>query len=331
MKFAVQRARQAAIDAAPEMRVVYAQTLIELAEEDPRIVVVDADLARSNGTDAFQRRFPERHVNVGVAEANMVGIAAGLSATGMIAFPSTFTCFAGRRVFDQFFISAAYANLNVKLTGTDPGVTATLNGGTHMAFEDFGLMRTVPGLTIYEPSDPVSLRKLLQQSAERYGSSYLRLHRKAVAPIYDETTPIELGTGIVLADGSDVTIIATGATMVPEAIAAAESLESRGIGAAVIDMHTVKPIDRELVATYAQKTGAIVTCENHQVQGGLGSAVAEVLAEEAPTPMCRIGIQEQFGEVGSLDYLMERFELTAASIERAAVEAIDKKSKRRTE
>ncbi len=306
---------------APEMRAVYVETLMELAEQDPRIAVVDADLARANATDRFRDRFPERHIDTGVAEANMVGIAAGLSAAGMIPFPGTFSCFAGRRVFDQFFISAAYARLNVKLTGSDPGVSATYNGGTHMAFEDIGLMRTIPALTIYEPSDPVSLRALLRESASTYGSSYLRLHRKEIPALYDESVHFELGKGVILSDGTDVTLIATGAVMVPEALAAADLLRAKGISAAVIDMHTIKPIDRELILEYAEKTGAIVTCENHQVSSGLGSAVSEVLSEELPVPMRRIGVQDLFGEVGSLEYLMERYGLTAASIV-AAAEAV---------
>ncbi len=307
------------------MRAVYSQTLMDLAAEDPRIVVIDADLARANATDKFRDAYPERHVDVGVAEANMVGIAAGLSTTGMIPFPGTFSCFAGRRVFDQFFISAAYAKLNVKLTGSDPGVAATYNGGTHMAFEDIGVMRTVPGLTIYEPSDPVTLRALLRESAATYGSSYLRLHRKYIAPMYDESFEAELGKGIVVTEGSDVTLIATGAVMVPEAITAAETLEASGINAAVIDMHTVKPIDRELVVRFARATGAIVTCENHQVNSGLGAAVAEVLVEEWPVPMRRIGVHDEFGEVGTLDYLKERYGLTAQSIVAAAEAVIEQK------
>lgn len=325
MTFAAPRAPAAAGADAPEMRAVYSQTLRELAAEDPRIVVVDADLARANATDKFRDAYPARHVDVGVAEANMVGVAAGLSTTGMIPFPGTFSCFAGRRVFDQFFISAAYAKLNVKLTGSDPGVTATYNGGTHMAFEDIGVMRTVPRLTIYEPSDPVTLKALLRESASTYGSSYLRLHRKQITPIYDESVTAELGRGIVVTEGGDVTLIATGAVMVPEAIAAAETLEAHGVNAAVIDMHTVKPIDRELVVRFARTTGAVVTCENHQVNSGLGAAVAEVLVEEWPVPMRRVGIHDEFGEVGTLDYLKQRYRLTAESIVSAAEAAIEQK------
>ncbi|MCG8481070.1 MAG: transketolase family protein, partial [Spirochaetales bacterium] len=215
-----------------EMRAVYGESLARLAEEDERIVVLDADLMRANGTFGFKDRFPGRWIDVGVAEANMVGISAGLSTTGMIPFPSTFTCFAARRTFDQFFVSANYARQNVKLTGSDPGVSAAFNGGTHMSFEDVGLMRTIPGITICEPSDPVSLTALLRQLAYRQGSSYLRLHRKAIVPIYAESETFELGKGKRLVDGRDMAIIAVGAICVAEALQAAERLEAEGVSAA---------------------------------------------------------------------------------------------------
>jgi len=308
-----------------EMRAVYGGELTRLADEDERIVMLDADLMRANGTVGFKEKYPERALDVGVAEANMVGISAGLSAAGLIPFPATFTCFAARRTFDQFFISANYAKQNVKLTGTDPGVAAAFNGGTHMSFEDIGLMRTIPGITICEPSDPVSLAKLLPQIAYKPGSSYLRLHRKAIAPIYGDGEEFELGKGKVIVDGSDLTIIATGAICVAEALAAAETLAGDGVSAAVIDMHTVKPIDEDLVAEYAAKTGAILTCENHQVRGGLGSAVAEVLTDRRPVPQRRIGIQDEFGEVGTQEYLQERFGLTAANLASEARRLLERK------
>jgi transketolase len=307
---------------AVEMRVAYGDELIRLADEDDRIVVLDADLMRANGTVPFREKYPERTFDVGVAEANMVGIAAGLSTTGLIPFPATFTCFAARRTFDQFFISANYAKRNVKLTGSDPGVAAAFNGGTHMSFEDIGLMRTIPGLTICEPSDPASLRALLPQIAYRYGCSYLRLHRKPIETIYDDSEEFELGRGKVVIDGDDVTIIAAGAILVHQAIGAAEILEKHGISAAVIDMHTIKPIDEDLILEYARKTGAIVTCENHQVRNGLGSAVAEVLVENEPTPMRRVGILDEFGEVGTQHYLQERFGLTADNIAEKATDLL---------
>lgn len=297
------------------MSSVYCDTLIDLAANDERIVVLDADLLRANGMLPFAERYPDRVFDVGVAEANMIGVAAGLSAVGLIPFPATFACFATRRVFDQFFVSAAYAQQNVKLTGTDPGITALFNGGTHMPFDDIGLMRGIPGLLVCEPSCPISLRKLLPQIAYRKGSSYLRLQRRpAAVPIYDETEEFELGRGKVVRDGADLTIITCGALMLHEALKAAEALSGAGISAALIDMYTAKPIDEDLIVRYAVKTGAILTAENHQVRNGLGSAVAEVVTDNQLVPMTRVGVKDEFGEVGTLDYLQQRYKLTADEI-----------------
>lgn len=297
-----------------EMRTVYNETLIKLAEADERIVLLEADLMRATGTKPFSERFPARTVNVGVAEANMVSIAAGLSTTGKIPFANSFATFASRRVFDQFFISANYARLNVKLVGSDPGITAALNGGTHMAFEDLGIMRTIPGLVVFEPADPVSLRKLVKCTAKHQGCSYMRLHRGMANILYAQDEQFELGKGKLLRTGKDIALVATGVVMVNEALKAAEMLAKDGIFASVVDMHTIKPIDRELIVHLAKTCGVIVSCENHQVINGLGSAIAEVLVETLPVPMARIGVKDMFGEVGSFDYLIERFELTAAHI-----------------
>ena len=308
-----------------EMRAMYAQTLIELAEKDEKIVLLEADLMRASGTKVFMDRFPDRTFEVGVAEANMLGIAAGLSASGKIPFADSFACFASRRAYDQFFISCNYARQNVKLVGTDPGISAAFNGGTHMSFEDMGLMRNIPRLVVFEPCDPVSLRKLVIQSAYHEGCTYMRLHRKPVNMIYREDEEFELGKGKILRDGTDVTLIATGVIMVNEALKARELLDKEKISAAVIDMHTVKPVDRDLVLHYAKKTGSIITCENHQVVNGLGSAVAEVLSENCPVLMKRIGINDEFGEVGTQDYLQYRFKLTAGNIAISAKEILKKK------
>ena len=297
-----------------EMRAVYCDTLKRLAEKDPRIVVVEADLMRASGTMPFKAAFPERGIDVGVAEANMVGVAAGLSAAGKIPFAATFGCFASRRTFDQFFLSANYARLNVKLTGTDPGISAGFNGGTHMPFEDIGMMRLIPGLTVIEPSDPVSLEKLIEASAAHEGCTYMRLHRKPMPALYNQDENFSLGKGKVLRNGKDVTIIALGAIMVNEAIKAAKQLEEQDISAAVIDILTVKPLDTELVLEYAAKTGKIVTAENHQCTGGLGSAIAEVCAKKQPTPIAMVGIQDEFGEVATQEWLQQRFKLTAEEI-----------------
>ena len=300
--------------ATKEMRSIYVETLIELAEQDERIMVVEADLMKAHGTTSFAQRFPGRAVDVGVAEANMVGVSAGLSLGGKIPFAATFGCFASRRAFDQFFLSANYARLNVKLVGTDPGITAGFNGGTHMPFEDVGLMRMVPGLTIFEPSDPVSLKALMAQSASMWGCTYMRLPRKAVEPIYEEGEEFTLGKGKVLFDGSDVTIIAMGGVLVGEAIKAHGVLKEQGISAAVIDMHTVKPLDEELVLHHARKSGAVVTAENHQVAGGLGAAVANYLSRVHPTPMRMVGIQDEFGQVATQGWLQQHYRLTSDEI-----------------
>ncbi len=302
-----------------EMRAVYCETLMDLAKEDQRIMVVEADLMRASGTMGFQDVYPDRAIDVGVAEANMVGVSSGLSAAGKIPFAATFGCFASRRVYDQFFISANYAKLNVKLVGTDPGISAAFNGGTHMPFEDIGLMKLIPNLTIFEPSDPISLASLLRQSASHQGCTYMRLHRKGIEPIYSQGESFTLGKGKVITDGNDVTIIAIGAILVPEAIRAAELLQSQGISAAVIDMHTVKPLDEELVMEYAKKTGAIVTAENHQVSGGLGASVASFLAQSHPTKMAMVGIQDEFGQVGTQDWLQQYYKLTAQEIVKQAI------------
>jgi transketolase len=311
-----------------EMRAVYAQTLIDIARNDPSIMVVEADLMRATGTQPFKAAYPERAVDVGVAEANMLGVAAGLAAEGKIPFAATFACFASRRAFDQFFLSGAYARLPVKLVGTDPGITATFNGGTHMPFEDLGILRTVPGIDIVEPSDPVSLAALVPQIAKSGKVAYLRLHRKAVEDIYPAGETFTLGKAKLLKEGKDAVILALGAVMVPEALAAAALLKAEGIDAAVIDAISVKPLDAELIGSWIQKTGAVVTAENHQRIGGLGSAVAELMAESGwettagsgnprPARLARIGVADEFGEVGTQDWLKTRFGLTAKDIAEA--------------
>ncbi|MDR1370898.1 MAG: transketolase family protein [Dysgonamonadaceae bacterium] len=310
-----------------EMRAVYTQTLIELAKKDERIVLLEADLMKASGTGIFKNIFPERTFNMGVAEANMVGVAAGLSAGGKIPFSDTFACFAARRAYDQFFISGNYARLNVKLVGTDPGIASEYNGGTHMPFEDIGIMRNIPKLVVFEPSDPVSLKKLVEKSASYQGCTYMRLHRKPITVIYSEEDEFELGKGKILKDGTDITLIASGAIMVAEALKASELLIEEGISAAVIDMHTIKPIDTELILHYARKTGGLVTCENHQQINGLGSAVAETLIENYPVLLNRIGVRDEFGEVGKTDYLLERYQLSAGHIVSAAKTNLEQRKK----
>ncbi len=303
-----------------EMRAAYAETLIELAQENPDIVILEADLMRATGTGAFAKAFPDRAFNAGVAEANMVGVASGLSAAGKIPFAATFGSFAGRRDYDQFFLSANYAKLNVKLVGTDPGVTAKFNGGTHMPFEDLVLMRAVPGLRIIEPSDPVSLAALVRRAAEVYGCVYMRMPRGPADILYGADEKFEFGKAKVLRSGKDAVIVALGAVMVGEALKAADALKARGVAVAVVDALSLKPLDLDTIFELARETGRVVTCENGQASGGLGGAVAENLLEAGiAVKFARIGVRDQFGEVGTQEYLMERFGLTATKIEAAVL------------
>ncbi|MDA3833107.1 MAG: transketolase family protein [Spirochaetales bacterium] len=308
-----------------DMRGVYADTLVDLAEKDERVVVLEADLMSASGTKVFKNKFPERLINAGVAEANMVCVASGLSSQGFIPFANTFGCFATRRAYDQFFLSANYAKQNVKLVGTDPGVTAKFNGGTHMPFCDIALTRVIPDLVVMEPADTVSVHKLTKLAYEHQGCIYMRLHRKGAVNIYPVDQKFEIGKGIVNREGTDAAIFATGMVMLPEALKAADMLKKEGISAAVIDMHTVKPLDKELVLEYAKKTGALVTCENGQIAGGLGGAVTEYLSETCPTIVRRVGVQDLFGEVGTQEYLQERFKLTAEEIVIQVKKAIELK------
>ncbi|MCY1153208.1 MAG: transketolase family protein [Sphaerochaetaceae bacterium] len=307
-----------------DMREIYCNTLIEEAKTNDKIMVVEADLMRATGTAAFKDAYPNRFVNVGIAEANLIGVSAGLSNMGKIPFAATFACFASRRAFDQFFLSANYAKLNVKLVGTDPGVTAAFNGGTHMPFEDLALMQTIPNLTICEPCDAVSLKKTMKNLINHYGSTYMRLQRKGSQSIYSSDEEFEIGKGKVLKDGNDVTIVALGYVLVPEALKAAKMLEKEGISAAVIDPICVKPLDKELILHYASKTKHIVSAENHQVGGGLGSAISNLLALERPTKMRMVGIQDEFGQVGTLDFLKEYYKLTADEIYKQAKAVLNK-------
>lgn len=306
--------------AEPEMRAVYAATLVELAATDPRVCVLEADLAKASGTGPFAKAYPDRYFNVGVAEASLVCVASGLALTGRRPFAATFGCFASRRAYDQFFLSANYAGLSVVLVGTDPGVTAGFNGGTHMPLEDLALMRAIPGLAIVEPCDAVSLRAAIRRAAAREGCTYLRLQRKAAPARYPDGEGFEFGAAKELRRGGDVCLVALGSLMVSEALKAAELLAAAGIEASVIDAFTLAPLDRELILSRASASGRVVSCENHRVTGGLGSAVAELLAEAgSPAKLVRIGAgADEFGEVGAQDWLAERFRLTAPHIAAAA-------------
>lgn len=308
------------------MRDVYASTLIELAKKNKLICALDADLMRSMGMAAFAEAFPERMFNVGVGEANMIGIAAGLSATGKIPFAHSFGAFVTRKAYDQVFLSGAYARLNIRIVGSDPGITAAYNGGTHMPFEDLGIMRNIPTMTVLEPVDSAMLENLIQQLAVLKGMFYIRLLRRYAVKVYERGSVFDIGKGVILKEGKDVSIISTG-ILVSESLKAAKNLEKRGISSRVVNMFTIKPIDRELVEDCARETGAILTCENHNIINGLGSAVAESLGETFPVPMERVGCRDLFGEVGPVEYLIERFGMSAKHIETMAMRVIDRKGK----
>lgn len=307
------------------MRDVYADTLLELADQDERIVILDADLMNSIGTVPFSKKYPQRTFNCGIQEANMIGTAAGMSAVGLIPFTHTFGCFASRRVADQVFMSCAYAELNVKMIGSDPGITAAYNGGTHMALEDLAIMRSIPNLTIVEPVDCTMLASVLKQAAHTTGSFYIRLLRKQAVKIYDEGSVFQIGKAVTLREGSDVTIFA-GGICVADALAAADILATQGVEAQVVNPFTIKPMDTEAVTAAVKKTGCAVSVENHNIIGGLGSAVSEVLAEHCPAPLERLGVQDTFGEVGSVDYLKRHFHMMPQDIVKAALRAINRKS-----
>ena len=306
------------------MRDIYTNLLIENAKTNKNLVIVEADLSTALGTKKFTAEFPERTINVGVQEANMIGVAAGLSNMGKIPFTHSFTPFATRRVFDQVMLSVAYSKLNVKMVGSDPGILAQLNGGTHMSFEDVGIMRNIPTMTIFEPVDGVQLHNMFPKIMEHNGPLYIRLARKYNADVFALDQEFELGKASPIKDGKDITIFATG-IMVVEALEAEKVLAEKGISVSIVNIHTVKPLDVDAVILEAKKTGAVVTAENHNIINGLGSAVAEVLVENCPVPMERIGVQDQFGEVGNQDYLQKRYNLLASDIVEACLRVLDRK------
>lgn len=307
-----------------EMRAVFAEVMDDLAAEDERVIYFDADLMNSIGMTGFSGKYPDRTFNCGIQEANMIGTAAGTSAVGMIPFIHTFGCFATRRILDQVFVSAAYAKLNVRIIGSDPGITAAFNGGTHMPLEDMGLMRGIPEVIVIEPVDTVMLADIIRQTKDMYGVFYIRLSRKKSERIYEEGSTFEIGKAVTLREGTDVTIIGTG-IMTAEALRAADQLHKEGISARVLNIFTMKPLDNEAVIRAARETGAVVTAENHNVINGLSSAVAEVLSKNFPVPLESVGVQDEFGEVGSESFLKKRFKLTAAEIADCAKKAIARK------
>ena len=294
-------------------REAYGKALAELGKTNENLVVLDADLSKSTKTAEFAKVFPDRFINVGIAEQNMVCVSAGLATVGKTVFCSSFAMFAAGRAFEQVRNSIAYSQLPVTIAATHSGVTVGEDGATHQAVEDMAIMRSIPGMTVVVPCDGPEAAKAVKALAEYDKPAYLRLGRLAVETVTAEDTPFEIGKGIVLRNGKDAVIFACG-LMVQEALKAADILAEEGINAAVVDMHTIKPLDEQLVVDMAKKCGAVVTAEEGTVMGGLGSAVAEALAENAPTPMGRIGVLDSFGESGKPAELLAKYHLTAEDI-----------------
>ena len=306
-----------------EMRAVYAQCLAELMEKDKHVCVLDADLAKASGTRGLYERFPEQMFDCGVAEQNMASIAAGLASYGFKPWIESFTPFATRRICDQVAISISYAKQNVKVVGTDPGISAELNGGTHMSMEDVGVMRSIPGIVIFEPVDSVQLRAAMPVLAAYKGCVYMRLFRKELPDVFAEGYQFDLFKADTLREGKDLSIFVSG-FLTKDVLEAAETLKAEGIDAEVINVHTIKPVDRETVLASARKTGAVLTVENHNVIGGLHSAICETLAQEK-LPVCAVGVQDRFGEVGKMPYLRQVTGLTVENIVATAKKAVSLK------
>ena len=292
----------------------YGNALAELGATCPNLIVLDADLAGATKTGIFKKAFPERHIDCGIAEGNMMAVAAGMATTGKVPFASSFAMFAAGRAFEQVRNSIGYPHLNVKIGATHAGISVGEDGATHQCNEDIALMRTIPGMVVINPSDDVEARAAVKAAYEYEGPVYLRFGRLAVPVINDrDDYKFEIGKGVVLREGKDLTIVATGLE-VAEALEAAEKLAADGIDAKVINIHTIKPLDEDLIVAAAKETGKVVTVEEHSVIGGLGSAVAEVLSEEAPTKLYRIGVRDVFGESGPALELIHKYELDAEGI-----------------
>lgn len=309
------------------MSKAYYEFLREGMKRNENLMHIDADLGLSLlklDATIIADKFPFQYMDVGIQEANAVCMAAGLSAVGFVPFVHSFAPFISRRACDQVFISGAYSKSNVKLIGSDPGVMAAFNGGTHMPFEDVAIMRSIPEMIILEPADTVIAKELFKEAEKVRGMVYIRFTRKQAAQLYEEGSTFEIGKANIIKEGTDVTIIACG-IMVEEGIKAVEMLKAEGISARLVDMFTIKPLDAEMVVRCAQETGAIVTAENHSIIGGLGSAVSDVLIEQCLAPMEKIGVRDRFGQVGDVDFLKQEYGLTARDIAAAAKKAISRK------
>lgn len=307
-----------------EMRKVYAGMIRQQIEAEKPVIALEADLMSSMAMDGVHRDYPQHVINCGIMEANVIGVSAGLSLTGRVPFVHTFTAFASRRCFDQLFMSLDYQRNNVKVIASDAGISACHNGGTHMSFEDMGIVRGLAHSVVLEVTDATMFQDILRQLVELKGFYWVRTIRKQATRIYQDGSRFTIGKANLLRDGSDITLIANG-IMVAEALNAAQMLEREGVSAAVIDMFTLKPIDLDIIKTYAAKTGRIVTCENHSIHNGLGSAVAEVLVEECPVSMRRVGVRERYGQVGTQAFLQQEYGLTAEHIVAAAKQLLPAK------
>ena len=305
-------------------REAYGKTLVDLGKENPRIVVLDADLSKSTKTEYFFKAFPERFLNCGIQEANMVGIAAGMASCGKIAFISSFACFVVCKGYDQLRMSVAYPLLNVKVVSSHGGISVGEDGASQQSIEDIALANTLPGFRVIVPSDQFAAVALVRQAAQIEGPVYLRTGRPKAPIVHSEKTRFEIGKGVVLREGKDLTIIANG-LLVWESLTAADTLAQEGIQATVVDMHTVKPIDKDLLASLAVKTGAIVTAEEHQIWGGLGSTVARTLSETCPVPQELVGIKDTYAESGKAEELFAKYELTAPFVVAAAKRVLVRK------
>ena len=305
-------------------RDAYGKALVELGQKNDKVIVFDADLAAATKTGMFKKEFPERFIDCGIAEGNMMGVAAGMATAGYTVFASSFAMFAAGRAFEQVRNTIGYPHINVKIGATHAGISVGEDGASHQCCEDIALMRTIPGMTIINPADDVEARLAVMAAAEMDGPVYMRFGRLAVPRIFDENYKFEIGKGVYLKEGKDVTIIATG-LMVERALQAAEQLAAEGIDAAVINMATIKPIDKDIIIDAAKKTGAIVTAEEHSVIGGLGEAVAAVVAETKPVPVLRVGVEDTFGKSGPALELLEIYGLNAANICEKAKTAIANK------
>jgi transketolase len=303
-----------------EMRAVYAATLNELIEANPNVVCLEADLSKASGTNpAVLEAHPDHFVNAGVAEANMIGIGAGLAIEGKIPFCATFSCFASRRVYDQIYLSVAYAGMNVKIVATSPGITQGPNGGTHMDFQDLAAMRVMPNLHVYSPCDVYELRAMMRHMATNVQPTYMQLVRPKVTPLFDDSYTFDPEKAVRVREGGDVTLVSTG-YMTSFALETAEALAADGVSVELLHYPSIKPFDASALIASARKTGGVVTVENQSIIGGLGGAVCEVLSEGLPTPVKRLGIPDQFGEVATEEYLFDKHGFGPAHIAAACRE-----------